>query len=721
MATLVLNAVGTYLGGPIGGAIGSTIGQAIDARLFSPKGRKGPRLDELRVQTSSYGVPIPRLYGRMRVAGTVIWATDLVEHRGRRSNGKGRGSDTTYSYSLSMAVALSSRRVASVGRIWAEGNLLRGADGVFKSPVTFRLHDGSEDQAVDPFVAAAEGTDGAPAFRGLAYALFEDFDLAPFGNRVPSLTFEVEADEGVVSLLDPLRDMLGPVQAAASLPDITGYALAAETREAAVVQCERVVPVVRAPGGDVWALGAAAGGEPVLLGEPAGRREDVKLVGGDAVPRQVTVSAYDPARDFQVGEQSARVAGGAGQAERLALPLAMAADDAKQLAASLAHRAAMTRREIEWPQGFAALAVHVHDRARLPDDPQAMLVAERRIEGDAIMLTLRDHVEALAEGVIADPGRAIGAPDLDTGTSVGALFDLPAMMPNDFSSGRLVLAAGGGPGWRAGRVQLRPVAGAPLVDLGVARPVAVLGTVETVPVYRGSALFDRDGAMVVALHSEAIMPGDASEADLLAGANLAAAGGEVLQFGKAEPLGVGRWRLSSLLRGRFGSEDGAATLAVGDAFTMIDDPELFPVPGSVGLAMTGVGGVVTVDGAGDAAPVEFIIDRVGRATVPLSPVHLHGIWQADGGLTLRWTRRSRSGFAWIDAVDALPDVMGERYVVGWSAGALTGGAETTGNHIEIASAEVAALRAAGAALTVTVAQVGDAGASPSQQRALELD
>lgn len=447
MATLVLNAVGTYIGGPIGGAIGSTIGQAIDARLFSPKGRKGPRLDELRVQTSSYGVPVPRLYGRMRVAGTVIWATDLVEHRNRRSNGKGRGSDTTYSYSLSMAVALSSRRVRSVGRIWAEGNLLRGSDGLFKSPLTFRLHDGSEDQAVDPFVAAAEGVGAAPAFRGLAYALFEDFDLAPFGNRVPSLTFEVEAgevetDERAVSLADPLRDMLGPVQVVGAVPDIAGYALAAETREAAVIQCERVVPVVRAPGSDVWALGVGAGGEPVVLGEPAGRREDVKLLGGDAVPRQVTVSAFDPARDFQVGEQSVRVAGGAGQAERLALPVAMAADDAKQLAASLAHRAAMMRREVEWPQGFAALAVQVHDRVRLPGDTLAMLVSERRIEGDAMVLTLRDHGAALTETVVADPGRVVAAPDLDAGTSVGALFDLPAMAPTDFSGGRLVLAAG---------------------------------------------------------------------------------------------------------------------------------------------------------------------------------------------------------------------------------------------------------------------------------------
>src|SRR3546814_5954786 len=82
MATLVLTAVGTAIGGPIGGALGGLLGQAIDRDvLFKPKGRQGPRLTELAVQTSSYGSPIPRLYGTMRVAGSVIWSTDFVETR----------------------------------------------------------------------------------------------------------------------------------------------------------------------------------------------------------------------------------------------------------------------------------------------------------------------------------------------------------------------------------------------------------------------------------------------------------------------------------------------------------------------------------------------------------------------------------------------------------------------------------------------------------------
>ena len=79
MATLVLTGLGTAIGGPIGGAIGSLLGNAIDHATWArPRGRTGPRLTELRVQTSSYGSAIPLLFGTMRVAGTVIWSTDLI-------------------------------------------------------------------------------------------------------------------------------------------------------------------------------------------------------------------------------------------------------------------------------------------------------------------------------------------------------------------------------------------------------------------------------------------------------------------------------------------------------------------------------------------------------------------------------------------------------------------------------------------------------------------
>jgi hypothetical protein len=170
------------------------------------------------VQTSSYGTPIPRIFGTMRVAGSVIWSTDLIETRSKSSGGKGQPTVTNYSYSASFAVLLSARAIQGVGRIWADGKLLRGSAGDFKSQTDFRLHAGSEDQPVDPLIAAAEGAGLAPAHRGLAYAVFENFQLADYGNRMPpgpASSLLIDCINSVeVDLLHPLM-ALGPADDAA--------------------------------------------------------------------------------------------------------------------------------------------------------------------------------------------------------------------------------------------------------------------------------------------------------------------------------------------------------------------------------------------------------------------------------------------------------------------------------------------------------------------------
>ena len=116
MATLILSAVGSAIGGPLGGTIGALVGRQIDTMIFKPPGREGPRLAELKVTTSSYGMPLPRHFGRMRVAGQIIWSTDLTEHREKQRSGKGSPTVTNYTYTASFAVALGSRPIgASAG------------------------------------------------------------------------------------------------------------------------------------------------------------------------------------------------------------------------------------------------------------------------------------------------------------------------------------------------------------------------------------------------------------------------------------------------------------------------------------------------------------------------------------------------------------------------------------------------------------------------------
>jgi hypothetical protein len=52
---------------------------------------EGGKLDDLAVQTSTYGKAIPILYGTIRFAGNVIWSTNIVEHVNRTSQSTGGG------------------------------------------------------------------------------------------------------------------------------------------------------------------------------------------------------------------------------------------------------------------------------------------------------------------------------------------------------------------------------------------------------------------------------------------------------------------------------------------------------------------------------------------------------------------------------------------------------------------------------------------------------
>lgn len=186
MAQVILGAVGGAVGGPMGAAIGGLLGRSVDQWAIAglePARQRGPRLESLKVQGTAEGAPLACVFGRARVTGQVIWAARFRESRTTRRGGKGGPRTTEYGYSLSFAVALCEGEIDGVGRVWADGQPMD------LTGVTMRVHRGGVDQAPDPLIEAVEGE--ASAYRGVAYVVFEDLPLGPFGNRVPQLAFEV--------------------------------------------------------------------------------------------------------------------------------------------------------------------------------------------------------------------------------------------------------------------------------------------------------------------------------------------------------------------------------------------------------------------------------------------------------------------------------------------------------------------------------------------------
>ncbi len=206
MASILLStvgpAVGVASGIPFGGQFGtflsSRLGSLIDGAILPGQKLRplhGPRLASLAVQSSTYGKMIPIAYGRMRLGGNIIWSQPIREisttTTSSASGGKGGGgrvsqTSTTYSYSITLAVAICEGPVDAVLRIWADARQLD------LSQHTVRIYKGDEEQLPDSLIQAIEGAGNTPAYRGLAYVVFEDFPMADYGNRIPNFSFEVQ-------------------------------------------------------------------------------------------------------------------------------------------------------------------------------------------------------------------------------------------------------------------------------------------------------------------------------------------------------------------------------------------------------------------------------------------------------------------------------------------------------------------------------------------------
>ncbi len=199
MATVVLQTVGAAIGGAIGGPVGAIVGRAagalagnaIDQQLFS-KDRvvEGPRLDTSRLLSSTEGTPIPKVYGRQRMSGQIIWATrfDEVVLEDEVSSKGGGGSGTTtrsFSYFANFAVAICEGEISGIRRIWADGQELD------QTKFELRTYTGNLDQKPDPLIEAKQGSGNTPAYRGTAYVVFDSFPLEKYGNRIPQLAFEI--------------------------------------------------------------------------------------------------------------------------------------------------------------------------------------------------------------------------------------------------------------------------------------------------------------------------------------------------------------------------------------------------------------------------------------------------------------------------------------------------------------------------------------------------
>ncbi len=214
VGSLLYPGAGTWLGIALGGALGGIAGMALFPEQQRSNRIPPPQPRENRQQISTYGAAVPIVYGAARLAGNIIYMSEVRETLSvykYRVNGQ-RVRDYTRLYTATFAVAFCEGEIPGIARIWINGKVfadyrtpnspqypvgdwslayVNWQTSLARSQVYFSVHFGSRLQGPDASIAAILGAGETPAYRGVCYIVFRDFPVGEFGG-VPQVEIEID-------------------------------------------------------------------------------------------------------------------------------------------------------------------------------------------------------------------------------------------------------------------------------------------------------------------------------------------------------------------------------------------------------------------------------------------------------------------------------------------------------------------------------------------------
>lgn len=679
-----------------------SVGLSLVLSALFPVKIEGPRLSDLRIQVSTYGNPIPIVYGSgVRIAGNVIWSTGLIETAGE-DGGKGGPSVTSYSYRTSVAIALCEGIAIGVKKIWANGKLIYDTDlatagatdqavltpeyaGVLGGIAIFKyrqletqaifesitFYPGTFDQDIDPLMESYLGVGNVPAYRGIAYIVIKNLQLADFGNRLPNLEFLVEKNrtDDVGTIVTDIADRCGIPEANVSVCDLTltSYVIGRQsTGHHAILPLAaafnfdiaddagtlRMVHRDRDPSGTILLddMGAhAAGSERVPPIEWLKSRVT-------ALPRELSVAFPDPDRDYQENVAVARRSEGTADASTsIEIPIPMSVSQAARIAdrllweAWVGQQAATTSVSDKHIDVRPAMTYLFETPAGY--EPMRVFNKTRGTNGIINLELRRDRVEvyqSTSSGVSAAvPPNTIAIP----GPTELVLLDIPILRDVDDDPGFYYAVIPETSDWRGAQVLRALAVDEDYLQVGSLGVTAVVGDVSGTVADGTTVGFDDVTVIEVTLRGASMTLSSVDDAALAAGFNTFFIGdpndttlGEILQAGTVTFPGSGdTYLLSHLKRGLKGTEFATSLHGPNEILVALNETTLRRANyGVVDLNLARFYKAVSLLwSAVDVAAVSFTNTGVGLRPYAPENLAISGVTSFDGDLTLTWERRSR--------------------------------------------------------------------------------
>ena len=246
-------------------------------------------------------------------------------------------------------------------------------------------------------------------------------------------------------------------------------------------------------------------------------------------------------------------------------------------------------------------------------------------------------------------------------------MNLPALSADDGQSGGFWLGAA--PAWALenttwrGAVVYRSSDGVSFSDFrATTTPVAWAKAATIPPSYNRWGVWDEDNVLEIIVQTPRLAFESQSDLEVLDGANLLLVGQEIIQFATAVQIGSLTWRLSRLLRGRYGTEWAMATHQPGETVLVLDPTTLTRVSNLDEVGIERLYRTVSI-GSDPSLPESNIFANEAASLKPYAPVHIQGGRNGSGDLTISWVRRTRYGGAWRDLVDVPLNEESEAYEV----------------------------------------------------------
>lgn len=674
--------------------------------LFSPtQKQEGPRLSDLSTPKSSYGAGIPRVYGSVRVAGNFIWGRDIREVVSTsRSGGKGGGGgvqSTTYSYFGSFAMLLAEGQIIGVKRIWLNSkvvyNVAPDADAdTYNKSISFasriRFYNGTSDQGQDSLIAATEGVDNAPAYRGRAYLVFDDLPLGDYGNRFPAVSVEVVqngywADGRLYSTPTNAgaiaRDICQRVEfdlADLDTTEINDIGVQGFWTNTSISARDALAQMQRAfffdvieSGGKLKFIKQIRPGSPLAIprsdlasyeyGQERGDDFNATRTQDTEIIDEASVTYLDIEFAYQQNTQVAnRQISPNKNKNDIKFDIVLTASEALAVTRKTLYLAWAQRRKFEFSLPLKYATLEPGDVTSIPffgDDSHLLYLTKLNVGANLLMQCegIPYEPSLLALTAIATPP-AISLTIPNPSNTDLRLLDIHLIRDEDSDFG-LYAGGTGNASWRQANIFISRNDGDSYEFNRTLITKTIVGTCNST--IGEASEFTRDLVNSVSVTVQSGQLESVSEMDFLNGRNCALVGGEILYFKNATLTAGNTYTLTEFLRGRRGTEWAIPDHSSDETFVLLsgyierilgetldlNTQRLFKAP-TTGQTLE------------DISATAFT--TTGKSLKPYAPCHVKGVRVADD-LIITWIRRTRKGGELVDFKDVDLSELSEYYEI----------------------------------------------------------